>query len=786
MSDENASFLKMIGIDEEEDTESTEQDPAQSHVVLEETTEKIKDDFEEDEATEKGLSSETWDQTEISVVEVFEEVPRQPDLNNRTAVYSESEYEDVLQEEVYKEHEEADRLLEGIEEADASRATDIFANSFRVDQRRTNTLDIEEDSFAGFDEDSELEQSETEPGGEPDKFPANFDSLEEERSDTGTRELQIEELSEEFNEPAESLGEEDPARSTLAFEYDQPASDENYERFVVLDGKALNGEEFSIVAPPVSIGRDPANEIIIDDVNVSRFHAEVRKTPEGLKLIDMGSTNGIKVNGSRVTEHILASHDLVQIGEVYFEFLMPHDELRGLDRLGAARETEVTGSQAGTSNSKKRKNLIRITAALLVVAGILFVYQAKSKISQKAQEQAAQLVTEKAEADLQGFRARLEKKYGKPVSDLDDATIKKEVEKKIDSYSILPENLKEQVSNVSPKVLRLFLENPKMFADFAQSGGDQTVLWKGIRHQMQQSIQNGKDEEALQYVELLLSVYPKDTNLLKLEKDLKEKTAYVQMDHVNDKLTAEDRQKFVNYMNLFNKRVQDLIANNQLKTAKKFAETVKQRILELVQKQPAFGSLAESAIAEWSSRLKSIEQKTKEQNTQDHAAVKKQEEGDKLIMEIRSYMNNGRVNEASQEVEKFLRDYPHHPDINVVKSFRKEIDQAITTSFTLMKESIDQYIQTENYKLAWQALYRFTDLIPGYPPALDLKKELEQKTKMKAAQYYNQGRVFEFEADDLIAAEQYYKKSLDTVDPQSDLASKAKRRYKDVQRKSIQ
>jgi hypothetical protein len=68
---------------------------------------------------------------------------------------------------------------------------------------------------------------------------------------------------------------------------------------------------------------------------------------------------------------------------------------------------------------------------------------------------------------------------------------------------------------------------------------------------------------------------------------------------------------------------------------------------------------------------------------------------------------------------------------------------------------------------------------------VDLKTSIEKVTRPKAVQYYNQARVYEYEADDLVAAEQYYKRAIEVADPRSDIAQKAGRRYAEVKQKTI-
>src|SRR3954451_9820501 len=85
---------------------------------------------------------------------------------------------------------------------------------------------------------------------------------------------------------------------------------------VVVDGKRL-------LVPPAGalIGRSRECDIVIDDSNVSRRHAEISPGGQGWRIQDLGSTNGVRVNGRQVDgPHPLESGDRVEIGTVDVRF----------------------------------------------------------------------------------------------------------------------------------------------------------------------------------------------------------------------------------------------------------------------------------------------------------------------------------------------------------------------------------------------------------------------------------------------------------------------------------
>lgn len=68
------------------------------------------------------------------------------------------------------------------------------------------------------------------------------------------------------------------------------------------------------------IGRMADCGVQLTDPNVSRHHAEVRPTGDGFTIADLGSTNGTKVNGARVSERALRDGDEIMVGATTMHF----------------------------------------------------------------------------------------------------------------------------------------------------------------------------------------------------------------------------------------------------------------------------------------------------------------------------------------------------------------------------------------------------------------------------------------------------------------------------------
>jgi pSer/pThr/pTyr-binding forkhead associated (FHA) protein len=82
------------------------------------------------------------------------------------------------------------------------------------------------------------------------------------------------------------------------------------------------GSKFFLDTPVTQIGRHPDSDIFLDDITVSRRHAEIRQAEgAGFSLHDVGSLNGTYVNRERVEEAELRSGDEIQIGKFKLVFL---------------------------------------------------------------------------------------------------------------------------------------------------------------------------------------------------------------------------------------------------------------------------------------------------------------------------------------------------------------------------------------------------------------------------------------------------------------------------------
>ena len=84
---------------------------------------------------------------------------------------------------------------------------------------------------------------------------------------------------------------------------------------LILKGAGI-GARYLLDAAQTKLGRDMSNEIILDDITVSRSHALITKS-KGYRLKDLGSLNGSYVNAVAVKESVINAGDEVQIGKYH-------------------------------------------------------------------------------------------------------------------------------------------------------------------------------------------------------------------------------------------------------------------------------------------------------------------------------------------------------------------------------------------------------------------------------------------------------------------------------------
>jgi pSer/pThr/pTyr-binding forkhead associated (FHA) protein len=102
-------------------------------------------------------------------------------------------------------------------------------------------------------------------------------------------------------------------------------------------------QEFEVSKPEIAIGRGQTNDIVIPDIKVSRSHARFEFAAGGeITVVDLGSTNGVRVNGIRVEKAVVKPGDVVLIGDNQITFEKAPEEDTGLTVIDTEADLDRT------------------------------------------------------------------------------------------------------------------------------------------------------------------------------------------------------------------------------------------------------------------------------------------------------------------------------------------------------------------------------------------------------------------------------------------------------------
>lgn len=126
------------------------------------------------------------------------------------------------------------------------------------------------------------------------------------------------------------------------------------ELIVLLKGHELRRQP--IVKTQTTIGHHTDNDLVLDNVGVSRTHALLRYEAGRFVLTDIGSSNGLYVNGQLRTRHELSDGDEIMIGKfaVVFTILggVPVEELQAVERPSISPDSSARLGPEATKHLK--------------------------------------------------------------------------------------------------------------------------------------------------------------------------------------------------------------------------------------------------------------------------------------------------------------------------------------------------------------------------------------------------------------------------------------------------
>ena len=120
--------------------------------------------------------------------------------------------------------------------------------------------------------------------------------------------------------PADSAQESSLDSEEVEVVVDFDPSSEGHGLLVVRNGPEA-GLRVPLVKRITRAGRHPASELFLDDITVSRRHAEIERTGDRYMVVDVGSLNGTYLNRQRIERQEIHNGDELQIGKFRLVFL---------------------------------------------------------------------------------------------------------------------------------------------------------------------------------------------------------------------------------------------------------------------------------------------------------------------------------------------------------------------------------------------------------------------------------------------------------------------------------
>ncbi|HTO70213.1 MAG TPA: FHA domain-containing protein [Myxococcota bacterium] len=84
----------------------------------------------------------------------------------------------------------------------------------------------------------------------------------------------------------------------------------------------LGGSEVALDKPRMTLGRGPQSDVVVDDPSISHQHCAFELGTNGYRVRDLGSTNGVVVNGARAALAELKHGDRIALGQIELRYVV--------------------------------------------------------------------------------------------------------------------------------------------------------------------------------------------------------------------------------------------------------------------------------------------------------------------------------------------------------------------------------------------------------------------------------------------------------------------------------
>lgn len=161
---------------------------------------------------------------------------------------------------------------------------------------------------------------------------------------------------------------EAPTRMQPVIQGGAPAPDaqERPARLVVVSSN-FAGKEWKLEKAQMVIGRTDENDIVVNHRSISRNHAKIVREQGRYQVVDLGSANGVRVNGEEYGKVELRKGDVIDLGHVRMRFVAPNED------FVFARDAQVVDVDTGAGKKGKAPIYIGVGAAVVLFGIVGFV-----------------------------------------------------------------------------------------------------------------------------------------------------------------------------------------------------------------------------------------------------------------------------------------------------------------------------------------------------------------------------------------------------------------------------
>lgn len=153
----------------------------------------------------------------------------------------------------------------------------------------------------------------------------------------------------------------------------------------------VKGQKYEITQDEIFLGRNAQNHFALEDKSISGRHCSIVRNGRKYNLIDLGSTNGTRLNGASIVKAPLRPKDIIQVGGIELMFdgqdvEIPETPLHETAQIEVSSEPMATPTSFHTASpfgtrKDSRKPWAIITGTLIVLAVIALVYFFKNIFS---------------------------------------------------------------------------------------------------------------------------------------------------------------------------------------------------------------------------------------------------------------------------------------------------------------------------------------------------------------------------------------------------------------------